>query len=237
MKTTLAQGVFNEIVQRTNASFVVKEDIQKEGIVTSVNEFIKLLIEANGIYNKTFSIPENKQLVFAEDFPKEILAKLNNDTGDTSITDATQRDIRVITYLAKECPAVISSHTVGGEGIRNIKKRYNCVYDDPEYTGYSILRSIQDIQVDITFKVWGSYFQDIRERAKILREVIDTNTWYFKHKGLRELVWVESYEEETWDAKNIAKFKTEKYQLRIAEVKELREKNLEQVVVQIGLDT
>jgi hypothetical protein len=235
MGTSFVNKVFVEILQ--HAQYIPTEDIKaKEGIVKSVNEFLTLLIEANGIYNKTFNVPENKQLIFVEDFPKEALNKLNNISSSEEITDGTLKDIRVITYLTSEEPAIIGSHTINSDGVRNLKHRYNFVYPDPEHTGYSIARSIKDIQVNITFKVWGNYFQDIRERSKLLREVIETNVWYFKHKGLREIVWVGSFEEETWDAKNIAKFKTEKYQLKIAEVKEFKQKDLEQIVIQIGLD-
>lgn len=235
MANSYKNSVFIDLLQNTNHTLVSKEDIKTEGLVTSVNDFMKLLVTANDTYNKTFNISADKQLVFAEDFPKEIFTKLNNNTSSTDILSSTINDTRIVTYLSTEEPGIISSHTINGEGIRNIKNRFNCVYDDPEYTGYSILRSIKDINVNITFKVWGQYFQDIRERSRLLREVIDTNIWYFKHKGLREIIWMGSIEEEVWDAKNIAKFKSEKYKLRIAEVTELREKNIEQIVVQVGI--
>lgn len=235
MSTSYKNGVFIELLQNTNHVILEPNQIAKEGIVTSVNDFMKLLNTANETYNKTFNISADKQLIFTEDYPKEILNKLNNNTATTDVLNSTLNDLRVVTYLTAEEPGIISSHTVNGEGIRNIKSRFNCVYSDPEYTGYSILRTIKDIYVNITFKVWGNYFQDIRERSRMLRELIDTNIWYFKHKGLREIIWMGSIEEEVWDGKNIAKFKSEKYKLRIAEVTELREKNIEQIVIQLGV--
>ncbi|MDY0198887.1 MAG: hypothetical protein RBR68_13835 [Tenuifilaceae bacterium] len=232
---SLSNKVFLEIVERYNATPIVVEQQEKEGIVTSINEFISLLNQANNIYNKTFNITTDNQLIISEDFSGELLARLNNQEFSTDIDKQTLRDIRVITYLANEEPGIVSSHSIDGVGIRNIKPKFACVYDDPEYTGYSILRFTKDIDAVITFKVWGNHFHDIRERSALLRKVIDTNTWFFKHKGLREIVWLGSYEEELWDAKNIAKFKTEKYRIKFAEVKELKEKNLEQVAIQIGL--
>lgn len=234
MGTSYKNSVFVELLQNTNHTIISPNEIQNEGIVTSVNDFMKLLVEANKIYNTTFNVAEDNQLIFAEDFPKELFSKLNNNAVASDITSSTLKDIRIVTYLAAEEPGIISSHTINGEGIRNIKSRFNCVYDDPEYTGYSILRSIKSINVNITFKVWGNYFQDIRQRSKLLRDVIDTNIWYFKHKGLREIIWLGSIEEEIWDGKNIAKFKNEKYKLTITEVKEIREKNIEQIVIQMG---
>lgn len=239
MATQYAKKVFTELLQNTNHTVInnYRDEIVNEGIVTSVTSFIKLLIEANDIYNKTFNIPENKQIIFAEDFSKELINKLNNNSSTTDITSTTIPDIRVVTYLSTEEPAIISAHSKFSEnGVRNIKNRFNCVYDDPEYTGYSIIRTIKDVTANITFKVWGNYFQDIRDRAVLLRDIIDTNIWYFKHKGLREITWSGSIEEETWDAKNVAKFKSEKYQIRFASVKELKEKNIEQIVLQLGVE-
>jgi hypothetical protein len=167
---------------------------------------------------------------------KRKVAEDNLRAVNTDITKSTLQDIRIITYLSNEEPAIISAHPKFSDGVRNIKNRYNYLYNDPEYTGYSILRTIKDVTANITFKVWGNYFQDIRERALLLREIIDTNIWYFKHKGLREITWSGSIEEETWDAKNNTKFKSEKYQIRFAEVKELKQKNLEQIVFQVGIE-
>ena len=230
-----AQKVFIELIENSKAYPTIYNPQETEGIVTSVGDFFKLLVEANNIYNRLFNITINNQLIFSEDFNGELLSRLNNQEFSTNVDSQTLRDIRIVTYLASEEPGIVSSHSIDGAGIRNLKPRYACYYDDPEYTGYSVLRFIKDIDAIITFKVWGNHFQDIRERSKILRQIIETNTWYFKHKGLREIVWLGSYEEELWDAKNIAKFKTEKYRIKIAEVKELKEKNLEQVSVQIGL--
>lgn len=233
--TSLARKIFLEIVERSNASLLAYEPEMKEGIVTSVSDFIRLLNEANENYSTLFSIAPDKKLLLAEDFSGEILTKLNNQSSSTDIDESTLRDIRIITYLANEEPGIISSHKIDSPGVRNIKPKLAMIFPDPQYTGYSILRYTKDIDATITFKVWGNHFFDIRERSKLLRSVIDANTWYFKHKGLKELVWIGSIEEEVWDGKNVAKFKTEKYFIKFAEVKELKEKNLEQVSILAGL--
>jgi hypothetical protein len=233
--TSFARKIFLEIVERSNASLLAYEPEMKEGIVTSVSDFIRLLNEANENYSTLFSIAPDKKLLLAEDFSGEILTKLNNQSSSTDIDESTLRDIRIITYLANEEPGIISSHKIDSPGVRNIKPKLAMIFPDPQYTGYSILRYTKDIDATITFKVWGNHFFDIRERSKLLRSVIDANTWYFKHKGLKELVWIGSIEEEVWDGKNVAKFKTEKYFIKFAEVKELKEKNLEQVSILAGL--
>lgn len=233
--TSFVRKIFLEIVERSNASFLAYEPEMKEGIVTSVSDFIRLLNEANENYSTLFSIAPDKKLLLAEDFSGEILTKLNNQSSSTDIDESTLRDIRIITYLANEEPGIISSHKIDSPGVRNIKPKLAMIFPDPQYTGYSILRYTKDIDATITFKVWGNHFFDIRERSKLLRSVIDANTWYFKHKGLKELVWIGSIEEEVWDGKNVAKFKTEKYFIKFAEVKELKEKNLEQVSILAGL--
>lgn len=233
--TSLARKIFLEIVERSNASLLAYEPEMKEGIVTSVSDFIRLLNEANENYSTLFSIAPDKKLLLAEDFSGEILTKLNNQSSSTDIDESTLRDIRIITYLANEEPGIISSHKIDSPGVRNIKPKLAMIFPDPQYTGYSILRYTKDIDATITFKVWGNHFFDIRERSKLLRSVIDANAWYFKHKGLKELVWIGSIEEEVWDGKNVAKFKTEKYFIKFAEVKELKEKNLEQVSILAGL--
>lgn len=236
-RISLAQKLFTEFVERAPLNQQSSYSyLSNEGIIKSVNEFIDTLVTANNVYNKEFQIPSNKQLVFAEEMPGEQLAKLNNDSTELTVQDNTLNDIRVITYLANEKPAIISQRKADGEdGIRNIKWKPAGYFDDPEFTGYSIVRYSRDIEANITFKVWGRYFQDIRERAKLLRSVIDTNVWYFKHKGLRDIIWLGSNEEEVWDNKNVAKYKTEYYRIRFSEIREFREKNLEQIVAQFGL--
>ena len=224
-----AKKVFSNILESERILPQERGGIQTEGIVKSINEFMSLVIEANSIYNDLYKIPENRQLVIAEEMPGDLLSSLNDPDNDIN-------DIRVITYIANEEPATISARKLHEDGIKNIKWRFAGVFDDPEYTGYSIIRYIKEVEAYITFKVWGKYFEDIRQRAKMLKEMIELNTWYFKHKGLRDIVWLGSFEEELWDAKNIAKFKTQKYMIRYAEVKELREKNIEQVVINYGLN-
>lgn len=224
-----SKKIFSNILE-TSRILPQERGIQTEGIVKSINEFISLLVDANSIYNETYKIPENKQLIIAEEMPNDLLSSLNG------IENQNINDIRVVTYIANEEPATISARKINEDGIKNIKWRFAGVFDDPDYTGYSIIRYIKEVEAYITFKVWGKYFEDIRQKAKMLKEVIELNSWYFKHKGLRDIVWLGSFEEEIWDAKNIAKFKTQKYMIRYAEVKELRQKNIEQVVINYGLN-
>lgn len=234
---SLANKVFTEMVENSASPINQggQESFNPVGIVKSINEFMAILVEANDTYNTTFQIADNSRLIFAEDSPSDQIIKLNNGTSSTEITSGTANDIRVITYLASEEPAVISTRKINDSGTQMIKWRLNKVFDDPEYTGYSIARYIKEIEATVTFKVWGKFFQDIRQRASLLKNVIDSNVWYFKHKGLRDIVWLSSFEEDAWDNKNLAKYKTEKYMIRFAEVKEVREKNLEQIVIQLGL--
>ena len=119
-----------------------------------------------------------------------------------------------------------------------IRDRYRFaeVYDDPQYTGYSIIRFKKEIEAEISLKVWGMHYQDIRERAKLIRSIIDNSTWYLKKKGLKDIVWNKSIEEERWDHSDVVKCKTEKYIIQFTEIKEIREKNIEQIVALIGLN-
>ncbi len=231
---TFAQKVFINIQETltlpTNGEFP-----PNEGDVTSINDFMDLLIQANDIYAKTFAIPESQKLVIAEEIPREIVARLNNQTNSTDIDETTLKDLRVVTYCADEKPGIKSSHVLGGDGTRVIKYRLVDVFDDPEYTGYSVLRYGKEVDAVVSFKVWGLDYYDIRQRAKMLREIMDTNTWFFKHKGLREIAWAESVESEVWDNRSLMKMKSEKYLIKFMEIKETREKNLEQIVAQFGL--
>ena len=231
---TLAKKIFVNI-QETLALPDPSEFPPGEGNITSVNEFIKLVTEANDIYGKTFAVPDSHKLIFAEEVPREILAKLNNQSNTTDIDATTLRDIRIVTYYADEAPGITGKHKIGEDGTRAIKYRLIDVSEDPKYSGYSILRYGKVIDAVVSFKVWGLEFYDIRQRAKMLREVIDTNTWFFKHKGLREIVWAQSVESEVWDNKSLMKMKSEKYHIKFTEIKETREKNLEQIVAQFGL--
>lgn len=232
---SLANKVFLEILEKINRSGEVEDINLNEGIITSFNEFMSLVIKSNDIYSTTFNIPDDKKLIFAEDFPAEVMLKLNNDSADLNVTQQTLNDIRVVTYSVNELPGIISSHNINSDGIRNIKYRFFGIYDDPDHTGYSILRYGKTIDADLVFRVWGHHYQDIRDRSKLLKDIIDTNVWYFLHKGLTSIVWVGSVENEQWDARNIAKFKSEKYKITYTEIKELRQKNLEQIIIQVGL--
>jgi hypothetical protein len=231
---TLAKKIFINI-QDTLALPDPGEFPPNEGDVTSVNDFMKLLVEANDIYAKTFAIADSHKLVIAEEVPREIVSKLNNQTNSTDIDATTLKDLRVVTYCADEKPGIKGAHKLGAQGTRVIKYRLVDVHDDPQYTGYSVLRYGKEIDAVVSFKVWGLDYYDIRQRAKMLREIIDTNTWFFKHKGLREIAWEESVESEVWDNRSLMKMKSEKYLIKFMEIKETREKNLEQIVAQFGL--
>lgn len=232
------RALANQIFVNIQESLAMPEQgdaVPNEGIVTSVNDFMKLVIEANDIHAKTFSIPDTHKLIFAEEVPRELVSKLNNQTNSTDIDATTLRDLRLVTYYADEFPGIKGKHKLGEGGTKVIKYRLLDVYDDPQYTGYSILRYCKDIDADLSFKVWGLEYFDIRQRAKMLREVIDTNTWFFKHKGLKEIAWTGSVESEVWDNRSMMKMKAEKYLIKFMEIKETREKNLEQIVAQFGL--
>lgn len=233
---SLTKKVFSELLESAKSSGRSEEESQDKTIVRSINEFLGLLYEANNIYNTTFDIIDSKRLIFSEEYPADRLFNINNQTKDEAITNKTLDDIRVITFLANERPATLSARTINNTGIQNIKWRFAGLYEDPKFTGYSILRQRRDVEAEITFKVWGRYFHDIRERATMLKDIIDTNTWYFAKKGLKRIQWLGSYEEEMWDNKNIAKFKTQKYLIEFTEIKETKEKNLEQIVVSYGLE-
>lgn len=238
-KYSFANKVFTNLINNSgvNSAVLNGNDRRKViGIVTSIVEFMKLLVEANDAYNISFDILERDQVILAEDFPSDQIIKLNNETVSTDVTEQTLRDIRIVTYTANELPATLSQRKIDETAIQQIKWKLEGIYDDPNYTGYSIIRYSKDIEAIVTFKVWGKFFQDIRQRAALLKDVIDKNTWFFKHKGLRDIIWLSSLEEDTWDNKNLTKYKTEKYLIRFSEIKELREKNLEQIVIQLGMN-
>jgi hypothetical protein len=227
--------VFTQLIEGMPSLPVKTSSAPNEGIVTSANEFLCLLQDANREYNAAFSIPEAERLVITEEFPNEISFRMNGNDFSGEIDEATQRCIRVVTYLVNEKPGSISSHKYDEEGIRTIKERLIDIREDTEHTGYSILRYGKEIEAHINFKVWGLNFSDIRNRSTILRKIIDLNTWYFKHKGLREIIWLGSSEWGEWDGANIIKAKSEKYLIKYVEIKELREKNIEQIIIQMGL--
>lgn len=233
---SFSNKVFTQLIESMPSLPEGKPFAPNEGIVTSANEFFQLVQEARDKYNATFNIPDSEQLVITEEFPNELSWRLNDSNFDGHIDETTQRAIRVVTYLINEKPGSISSHKYDEEGIRNIKDRLIDIREDTEHTGYSILRYGKEIEAHINFKVWGLNFSDMRERSKMLRSLIDLNTWYFKHKGLKEIIWLGSSEWGEWDGANIIKAKSEKYLIKYTEIKELREKNIEQVVIQMGLN-
>lgn len=236
MSTGLANKLFLQLQENIpNIDFIDLTSDRSEGIVKSVDDFFQLLVEANKIFSNTFSIPDRDRLIFAENIPTDLIQRLNNESTSTTLAESTLRDIRLVTYTAKEQPGSPGAHKPGDPAIKNIKYRFAEVYDDPQYSGYQILRYKKEIEADIDFKVWGTHYQDIRKRAKLLRDLINDSAWYFIHKGLKTIVWNGSYEEETWDHAQIVKSKTEKYVITFTEIKEVREKNIEQIVLQVGL--
>jgi len=235
MSKVLAKKIFAELYESVPGIASMSSPPSDEGIVTSVNEFLTILQEAHDNWNKTFNTPESDRLIIVEDIPRELVVKLNNQTGDAELDARTLRDLRIVTYSANEVPAVVSAHKYNDDGIRSLKFRPVGVYDDPTYSGYSIIRYAKDIEATIDLKVWGIDFYDIRKRSKLLREVINDSIWYFKHKGLREIVWLGSMEADMWDNKTFMKMKSEKYLIRFAEIRETKEKKLEQIIIQAGL--
>jgi hypothetical protein len=236
MSIGLSHKIFLQLVEGVpNVEEINLVESRTEGIVTSVGDFFKLLVEANDIFSKTSGLNDRDKLIFSENIPTDLIQKLNNDTGTTNIDDTTLRDIRLITYTASEQTGTPGAHRPGDPTIKNIKYKFAEVYNDPDYTGFQIIRYKKEIEATINFKVWGTHYQDIRERAKLLRKIINDSSWYFIHKGLKNIIWDSSHEEETWDHTQIVKSKTEKYIINFVEIKEVREKNIEQIVVQFGL--
>lgn len=234
---TLANKVFLELCERIPREQFTADpnNDNSDGIITSINEFISLIIESSEIYYQIFTINDRDKLLFIEEFPKELFQRMNNQESSLEIDNNTLRDMRVVTYLADEQPASVGAHALGKEGIRNIKPRLVGVFPDQEYTGYSILRYAKDVEAHVTFKVWGIDAVDIRKRSSMLRKLIETNTWLLKKRGLKEIIWTGSRESDLWDKQNLVKMKSENYFIRYSEVSDTREKNVEQVVMQLGL--
>jgi len=231
----LANKIFVEMVEKLPASDPENNPFANVGVITSLNQFMDLVIAANSIYNETFEIPNTDQLVIAEDVPSEIVNKMNN-LGSNTIDADTLRDLRIVTYTADERPAVIAARRTNEyNGTRSIKYRLIDIVPDPMYTGYSIARYGREIEADLSFHVWGINFEDIRKRGALLKDIIDTNVWFFKNKGLKDIIWQDSRETRLWDGKNLVKEKIERYLVRYVDLKVVREKNLEQVIFQFGL--
>lgn len=235
-ETAFSNKVFTQLIESMPAPPASKSFAPNEGIVTSINDFMTLLCDAKDKYNNANNIEPEDGLIIAEEFPGELSWRLERDGFDAEVAPCDRKAIQIVTYLANEKPGSISSHKFDEEGIRNIKERLIDIREDTEHTGYSILRHGKEIEAHINFKVWGLNFSDMRCRSKMLREIIDQYTWYFKHKGLKEIIWLGSSEWGEWDGASIIKAKSEKYMIKFTEVKEVREKNLEQVVIQMGLE-
>ena len=239
MSSQFVNKVFTNMLENIrDVQYIDRQnDFREEGIITSVNQFFKRLVEANDIYSKTFSIKDSDKLIFAESLPTEIFHRLNNNVAAISeIEPSTLRDIRIVTYTATEEPGIPGAHTPNGPGTRNIKFRFAEVFEDPEYSGYSIVRLKKDIEATINFHIFGVHYQDIRDRATLLRDMIQNSSWYLLHKGLKNIVWNGSYEAEKWDHQSIAKSKVEKYCVGFTEIIELKEKNIEQISIDFALD-
>jgi hypothetical protein len=228
--------IFASFVERLSTDVVTFKKTTPEEIISSINELMTKIVDASNIYYNTFKVPDYDKLVFAEDVPGDTINNINNVGSISAITPDTLRDIRVVTYTADEKPATISKRRLGEDGVQSIKWRLIDVYEDPEYTGYSILRFGKEIEADISFHVWGTNYQDIRKRSSLLKDIIDSNAWFLKHKGLRDIIWRESTETRLWDGKNIVKEKIEHYLVRFMEIKIMREKNLEQIALEFGLE-
>lgn len=233
----LANKAFVELCENATTQSRTDQTPFGEGVVTSLNEFLDLMVQANDIHSDTFKIPDHDRLILAEDVPSEIVHKLNNATSFTEVDANTLRDLRIVTYTADEVPAVIGARTPDSRtGTKSIKWRFIDSIDDPDYTGYQQARFGKDIDAYVDFHVWGINFEDIRKRGALLRDVVDNNVWFFKHKGLRDIVWLESVETRLWDGKNLVKQKIERYMLRYTMIKTVREKSLEQIAIQLGLE-
>jgi hypothetical protein len=238
---SFAKKVFFELLDGPlNMPVRIAEPALNEGIIKTVDGFMTLVIEANDTYNKVFQIPQNKQIIFSEEIEASEIPTLNNNLYDENIQLYINNylpDMRIATYTVSETHGNLGQHQINESRFKNLKWKYAGTYDDPEYTGYSIIRYTRDVEANIKFKVWGKFFQDIRPRANMLKEIIDTNIWYFKHKGLRDIIWTGSYEDIMYRETSVRKFKTQDYQIRFSEVRDFREKNLEQIVVQYGLES
>ena len=207
-----------------------------DGIVTSVEQYISLIGQIILNAKDQYGIPDTSQLIPSENFPIDLLWRINN-SGE-AITDSVKKDLTIVTYTAQELPAQKGAHTLyGKEGIRNIKPRLIDIFPDPKHTGYSIARVGKEIEATITFNVWGFDDKNIRDRSLLLRKIIQDNIWYLKFKGLRETVWLGANETDVWDKLNIVRYKKEQYTITFTEIQELREKNIEQVSMTIGIES
>jgi hypothetical protein len=234
--TTLAQNVFVQFVDGAlptiEASAIPNTN---EGIITDVSQFISLLAEVILSSKDIYNIPDTNVIIPMENFPRELVWKLNHGTSD--ITEDSKKQITIVTYNASELPEQVSAHgAYQTSGIRNIKPRLIDVYPDPDYDGYSIALLGKNIEATIDLQVWGLEDKGIRDRSKLLRQIIRDNIWYFKQKGLKEIIWLGASESDRVDKQNIVQVKKESYRIVFTEIQKLRQKNIEQVLVLLGLE-
>lgn len=231
--TKLSQKVFVEITE--NIPKINSNELQiNEGIITSMSSFIALI---SNIFQKSpadYNLPTDKQLILAESFPTELVWRINK--GFEQFTPDSKKQLTIITYTANEIPGQVSSHSpFANDGVRNIKPRLIDIIPDPKYDGYSIARVGLNIEADVKFQVWGTEDKGVRERAILLRTIIRDNTWFLKHKGLREIVWKGSDETPMWEKDNVVKHRCETYRIQFTDIQLLKEKNIEQVLISAGL--
>ncbi len=231
--TQLAKKVFISLVESI-APILPTESVNKnEGIVTSVNEFIALLSEIINASKDIYNIPDTSVMIPIEQFPRDLVWKINN--GKEEISDSSKKQLTLVTYTANELPAQVSAHSpYATSGVRNIKGRMIDSFPDPKYDGYTIVRVGKDIEATIDLQVWGLEDKGIRDRAKLLRQIIRDNVWFLKHKGLKDIVWLGATENDRVDKQNIVQFKKESYRIVFTELQQIREKNIEQILLVLG---
>ena len=231
LRSTITFTDVGDLKNLPNMPEVLMSKIQEnEGIVTSVEDFIKLLVKANEIYNDTFKISDDRQLIFADNIPREMLQKLNNNSSNTNINKDTLNDIRIVTYRASEEIGTISQHKINSNtGVKSIKYRTLREFPDPDYTGYNKVILGKEIDAVISFTVWGLDYYDIRQRSRQLREMIDSNIWFLKKKGLKDIYWLGSNEHNVSGRNTLLDSKIEEYFISFTEIKEIREKCLDQI--------
>jgi hypothetical protein len=231
--TKLANKIFSEMIGGFPPELPQATVNNNEGIVTSTSEFIALVAEVIKAGKDLYQISDLDELIPVEQYPRDLLWKVNN--GQEAITTESKKQLTIVTYTADETPAQLSAHSpFHNTGIKNIKPRLIDIIPDEKYTGYSIARVGKVVEAVFDFMVWGLEDKGIRDRASLLRKIIQNNIWFLKHKGLREIVWTGATEKDVMDKQNIVKYKKESYRIVFTEIQEIREKNVEQILVQVG---
>lgn len=231
--TQLARKIF---INMTESLAPVQPGIPSnfnEGTITSVNEFIALISELITSSKDIYNLLDVDTLIPMEQFPRDLMWRINHGTEE--ITENSKRQITIVTYSASELPAQVSAHSpYATSGIRNIKPRMIDSFPDPKYEGYTIVRVGKDIEATIEFQAWGLDYKGIRDRAQLLRQIIRDNVWYLKHKGLKDIIWLGATEDDKVDKQNIIQFKKETFKIVFTELQQIREKNIEQILLSIG---